>query len=89
MPDFDGQSKQLDDWYFQVFKIMDAKAGEIPEQFSKFVKIVLSSVHHNAFLECGFNTTKHISTGRETLSLRSVKGQKICIDVIDKFGGTD
>lgn len=40
-------------------------------------------------MECGFNTTKQISTGRETLSLRSVKGQKICIDVIDKFGGTD
>ena len=68
---------------------MEAMAGEIPEQFSKFVKIVLSSVHHNAFLECGFNTTKQISTGRETLSLRSVKGQKICIDVIDKFGVTD
>ena len=56
MPDFDYQNKTLDNWYFQVFKIMEAMAGEIPEQFSKFVKMVLSSVHHNAFLECGFNT---------------------------------
>ena len=89
IPTFDDKHDRLDDWFFQIFKKMKDEAGEEPEQFEKFIKIVLIFAHGNAFLERGFNTTKQLATVRESLSLRSVKGQKTCIDVTHKFGGTD
>ena len=40
-----------------------------------------------AFVESGFSTTKYVVTGRNTLSLESVKAQKVVLSGIRAAGG--
>ena len=50
--------------------------------------MTLQLAHGNAFLERGFYATKQIITGRESMNLKTIKGQKTIKDIVDKEGGT-
>ena len=60
-----------------------------PAAFKKLIKMTLPLAHGNAFLERGFNNTKQIVLGRESLNLNSIKGQKTVKDVITMSGGAN
>ena len=51
------------------------------------VKISASLPHGQAFVESSFSTTKYVVTGRNTLSLESVKAQKVVLSGIRAAGG--
>merc|ERR1711874_537704 len=65
------------------------ETNEDPDSFKKLIKITLSLAHGNAFLERGFNITKQITAGRESLSLTTLKGLKTCKGHVDTTGGTE
>ena len=89
LPSFDDQTDRLDVWYRQVFDILKNATNEDPASLKKFVKITLPLAHGNAFLERGFNATKQITTGRESLNLKTLKGLKTCKGVVESSGGAD
>ena len=51
--------------------------------------MTLPLAHGNAFLERGFYATKQIITGRESMNLKTIKGQKTIKDIVDKEGWTE
>ena len=75
--------------YRKVFYIVEEEKSQNPAAFKKLIKMTLPLSYGNAFLERGFNNTKQIVSGRESLNLNSIKGQKTVKYVITMSGGAN
>jgi hypothetical protein len=85
---YDEKIDQLDLFWMDICEKVEEIIGERPEALLKFIKIVCSLPHSNAFLERGFSDLKRLITGRELLSLESTNAQKKILDFIRLVGGT-
>ena len=61
-----------------AFKEIEKELSAPPAELKRLVKISASLPHGQAFVESGFSTKK-VVTGRNTLSLESVKAQKVVL----------
>ena len=65
-----------------AFKEIEKELSAPPADLKRLVKISASLPHGQAFVGSGFSTTKFDVTGRNTLSLVTVKAQKLVLSGI-------
>lgn len=89
LPEYVEKTDHLDIFWIKICDKIEQILIQKPEALLKFVKIMCSLPHSNAFLERGFSDLKRIITGRESLSLDSIKAHKTLLDFIRLAGGTE
>ena len=88
MKEYDEKHDQLDLFLSEIWKKVEGVIKDEPVALIKFIKIVCSLPHSNAFLERGFSDLKRVITCRELLSIESTNSQKTILDNIRLAGGS-
>ena len=88
LKEYDEKHDQLDLFWSEIWKKVEGVIKDEPVALIKFIKIVCSLPHSNAFLERGFSDLKRVITGRELLSIESTNSQKTILDNIRLAGGS-
>jgi len=86
---FERKDKERYDLFYVRSLIAMTTDTEKYEELWKFIKITLSLPCANAGVERGFSHSKRVVTHRESLSLASLMGQRIGLEVIRHYGGAD
>ena len=87
LPEFDEVKDRVDHWWRKVFVSLEARISEAPLELIKLVKLTLSLPHGQAGVESGFSNSKSIVENRESLSMQSVKAQKMVQGLVRQAGG--
>ena len=85
---YEEKHDQLDLFWTEIWTKVEGVVKDKPVALIKFIKIVCSLPHSNAFLERGFSDLKRVVTGRECLSIDSTNAQKTILDNIRLAGGS-
>ena len=89
MPEWDKGSSRLDEWWEEVFRLLEVENGEPALELERLVKACCTVSNSQGFVERGFSVTKRVVEDRESLSDESVRAQKLITAVIKSARGTD
>ena len=89
MPVFDHKNDRLDEWWVQVWEMMEQERGDRPSTLVKLVKMCCVLSHSQAWVERGFSISKVFATDRESLNLHTMKALKTIHSEIKREGGAE
>ena len=89
IPEFDDNHDRLDHYWREIFKVVEDKLGEKPNELKKLIKLCCSMSHGQAGVERGFSETKRIVADRSSLSDIGVKGLKTVREAVRNCGGAE
>jgi hypothetical protein len=89
VPNYSESVNRVDQWWSEVFKVMERETGNEPRSLKKLVKMALVLAHSQGWIERGFSMSKRFAQDRNSLSVRSMKGLKLVHEEIKKAGGAE